>query len=336
MNKSYQISHKSQAPDSKKARRQGLTVNSKRIREYNPPFSILSDEDLRHFKLNSNLYFKLFRPNEIASYDALIDKILNGTNAPSQARIGSEAGFVRQTVNRHLGVFESSGFLGSRHRFKQTSKYTIPPVLLNKRVAYELRKLLPALWLYVNATLYNSKEYYTPCYVPNDSPDLDLFDRYPSNRRPCIPFFSVSEKKDRVSPQNYNLTRGGIYEEGDQKGDVDNSAFSEQIKNSMDNCVCTTDPYSNYGNDMIEKAHVITAKALHDKEICYNDDEILEFYEKQLVRLRDTEKEKERIAEAREIELALEADEKVDSVLDAIINGGFLNTRDYAAHKTRH
>ena len=336
MNKHYQRSPESQPPKSKKPHRQRLIDNSKRIKEYIPPFSILSDEDLRYFKFNPRLYFKLLKPNLILSIRSLLAEMANGVNAPSQARVGSPVDSTRQTVNSHFGVLEASGILRSRYRFKQTSKYTIHPVLLDKRVAYELRKVLPELWLLSTFTLYNSKEYYTPLYVPNDSPDFDLFDQYPRNINSCIPLFNVSEKKDRVSPHYYNLIRGGIYEEGDQKGDVENNVFSEQadssVENPMEDCVCTTDPYASYDSEMIQRAHQTTAKALQDKEINYNDDEILEFYEALLVRLRDAEKEKE----ARERELALEQDASVNSIVESIINGGFLNTRDYAAHKTRH
>ena len=339
MNKNYQIFSESQPPKSEKAPRQRLTDNSRRIKEYSSSFDLSNPEDFRRFNVDPVTYVEQIKPNDLLSLRSLIHNLAQNITTPSQRQIGSANGFTRQTVSTHFGGLEAADVMGSHYNFKQNSSYCLNGIFYDKKIAFKLRFLLPELYLYVCFTLYNSKEYYTPLYVPNDSPDFDLFDQYPRNLNSCIPLFNVSVKKDRVSPHNYNLIRGGIYEEGDQKGDIENNSFSEQadssVENPMEDCVCTTDPYASYDSEMIQRAHQTTAKALQDKEINYNDDEILEFYEALLVRLRDADKEKERISEARERELALEQDARVNSILESIINGGFLNTRDYAAHKTR-
>jgi len=320
--------------ESEKAHRQRLTVNSKRTKKYFSPFNLFSPEDYRLFCHDPAHYVEQISLNARLSLRALVHNLAQGVTTPSQRHIGNANGVTRQSVSAHFGVLESADIIGSRYNFKQNSSYCLNGIFYDKKIARKLRFLLPELYLGVCFTLYNSKEYYTPLYVPNDSPDPDLFNRYPANRRPCIPLFNVSVKKDRVSPPNYNLIRGGIYEEGDQKGDIENKPVAGE---SMDNCVQIEDPYKDFDDDVMQNAYLSTICEYNKKELSFYDEDVLiKIYEKQLVKLREVKESERREVQEAEDERKGKLDESVDSILNSIINGGFLNTKDYAVHKIKH
>ena len=117
--------------DSKKAPNKGLTVNSKRFKEYLTPFNLCTPKDYRLFNADPVSYVEQIRPNVRLSLRSLVHKLSQNITTPSQRHIGNENGFTRQSVNAHFGSLEAADVMGSHSYYKQNSSYCLNGSMLD-------------------------------------------------------------------------------------------------------------------------------------------------------------------------------------------------------------